>query len=462
MPSYALPLVCIVICNFNKRDDVVVAIESVQASRGVRVEIIVVDNCSSDGSAQAIEALPHQNIQIIRLLENIGGSGGFRVGMEASKSSSAEFVLLLDNDASVAPDTITGLVDAMKSDPELGAVGPAILKAYSPGEVQDVGGFISANRFSQFPGFNGLPLDKLPKERLRCEYLASCCLLTRRQHIEQLGGFQSNYFIYWDDIDWCTRLAKNGYGLMVCPELKAWHKGGLQSAKTTIPAYFNIRNRLRFFSSHKDLWNFSEVIEGIKGELVEVFAGCLTKGNMGYIEAHKIGIRDGLDAYSGSPRVDLPPTGSLLKNNIKLTPGASYLLELDDWFSGDSFDIKRQNNGFKFGDFYKLSRLISCLKGLKSQCPIRLLLSKSTARSFNIHEYSILEDYVEFTEFRAALPKIKVYRHLIDMVMPAPNESIVVDSYLNLFSSHTPNYISRASSLVDNYFRPVFDSGRFK
>ena len=460
MSKETSPRVTVVICNYNKRDDVTLAIDSVLNSRKIRAEVIVVDNCSTDGSRDAIAARGYKNVRVLALDHNVGGAGGFRTGMEVAAASDAPYVLLLDNDASVATDTIEGLIDALESDVSLGAVGPTILKAYAPGEVQDVGGFISTARFSQFPGFNGLPICKLPKQRLYCDYLASCCLLTRRKHIEQLGGFQSDFFIYWDDIDWCTRLAKSGYRLMVCPELKAWHKGGLQSAQSTFPTYFNIRNRLRFFLSHTDLWDFGKVVAGIKREMTEVFAGCLTKGNVGYIEAHRVGIVDGLLGRSGFPMVELPVRGIQVPTDLGIKPGESYILELDEWFKGDSSDIQRHNPGFEFGDFYKLSRLISCIKGLKSQYPIRLLLSTASSQPFNHHERSILEDYVEFVEYHPVMPGIQIFRHLIDLPESFSTDSIVVDSFLNTLSSDSSKCISRAAKLVDDCFDFDLDKRR--
>jgi GT2 family glycosyltransferase len=426
------PLVCVVICNFNKRDDVLVAIESVQASTGVALEIVVVDNCSTDGSAQAIRDLQYKNVRVIDLPENIGGSGGFKVGMEASLRSQAEFVLLLDNDASVAPDTIAGLVDAMNNDLELGAVGPAILKAYSPGEIQDVGGFLSSEFFSHWPGFNSLPIDDLSLPPLYCEYLAACCLLTRRSVIEEVGSFDESFFIYWDDVDWCTRVRNAGYRLKVFPELRSWHKGGIQTATSTVPTYYNMRNRVRFFSRYPNLWPYDLAIAGIRKNMFEIFLGCLIKGDTHYIEANLEGFNDGLiNDFKPVPMEILRNRKPAGATPLTLTQGNTYAIEFSDWFYRDTHEISRLNDNFNDGDLYKLSRILGFLKQTKSKYQVRFIVCPQFFLSLNRIEATILSRFVEVIPPPQSIEKITVVRHISDTIPENLSDSTFVDSYLN-------------------------------
>lgn len=443
------PVVCVVICNFNKRDDVLVAIESVQASTGVALEIVVVDNCSTDGSAQAIRDLQYRNVRVIDLPENIGGSGGFKVGMEASLKSQAEFVLLLDNDASVAPDTIAGLVDAMNNDLELGAVGPAILKAYSPGEIQDVGGFLSSEFFSHWPGFNSLPIDDLSLPPLYCEYLAACCLLTRGSVIEEVGSFDESFFIYWDDVDWCTRVRNAGYRLKVFPEFRSWHKGGIQTATSTVPTYYNMRNRVRFFSRYPNLWPYDLAIAGIRKNMFEIFLGCLIKGDTHYIEANLEGFNDGLvNDFRPVPMERLrnrKPAGATL---LSLTHGNTYAVEFSDWFYKDTYEINRLNDNSNGGDLYKLARILNCIRELKSKYQIRIIIDPMFYLTLSKIERIILSRYVEVFSVPPSIESIFITRHISDITILKMKKSLIIDSYLNVDSESLTLVRNEATTLV--------------
>ncbi len=457
----AQPSVCVVICNFNKADDLVVAIESVLASTGVTVEVIVVDNCSTDDSVEAVRSLGYSQVEVVVLEANIGGSGGFKAGMDLATKRSAEFILLLDNDASVANDTLSGLVDALRVDSELGAVGPAILKAYSPAQIQDVGGFLSTEYYSHWPGFNSLPYAAVPKTPLYCEYLASCCLLTRRSTLQQVGSFDPGYFLYWDDVDWCTRLREAGFRLKVIPELRAWHKGGIQTATGTNPTYFNIRNRVQFFRRIPQLWGFKSALSGIELNLREVIFGSLVKEDSNYIEANLAGFRDGLQGvFNQPPPASLKTRKPVGSSELILNYGGTYRLRFDGWFYSDTFEIKRLNPSLTHGDYHRIARVVATVSGLKNRYGIRAVLEPEFFDTLDSVERRILEDLVEVHALPVTFPTLRITRHISDLVAVDADDQAVTDPFLNSLPksqsvsdvrSHAGRLVSEVLALSSSY-----------
>lgn len=250
-----------VICNFNKRDDVLRAVQSVLDSEGVAAEVIVVDNASTDGSAAALRQRFGGRIAVLAMPDNLGGAGGFATGMRAAAEAEGEFVLLLDNDAHLAPDTLAQLTGFLRRRPDAAVVAPVILDDGTSDLVQELGGRINV-RFAFEPNFRGTPRTALPAEPFACDYVAACCLLTRRAVIREVGVFDDSYFLYWDDIDWCARVRRLPHGgVFGLPSATAWHRGG--GAANPMARYYQWRNRLKFLAAHRERWPAGEFVPSL-------------------------------------------------------------------------------------------------------------------------------------------------------------------------------------------------------
>jgi GT2 family glycosyltransferase len=311
------PRITVVVCNFNKADFLMKAVASVKASRGVRCDVIVVDNASTDDSVPRLAA-EHPDVEVVRLPENVGGSGGFGRGMREATDRSAPYVLLLDNDASLAPDTLEQLVSVLEKNPQVGAVGPAVMRMDFPENVQDVGALLSQSGWCHMPAFACLDIRRIPKAPFICEYLSACALLTRRTVIEEVGVFAPEFFIYWDDVDWCTRVRKAGYDLAVLPSASAWHKGGLVSSISTLPRYYNWRNRLEFFRRHPDMWDMRSARDGFARDVFETVVGYMMGGFDDLLPSLAIALEDARDHRLGPATNErVPPRTSTKQESMK-------------------------------------------------------------------------------------------------------------------------------------------------
>jgi GT2 family glycosyltransferase len=217
--------ITIVVLSWNRAAETLACLESLAAADLRGASILVVDNGSRDGSVDAIRAR-FPAVRLIALPENRGYAGGNNAGMRAALEAGAEGVLLLNNDARVAPDFLLPLVEAMNSSPKGGAVGSAVLRQDRP-DMHDVAW--SQVRFReryvvQLQGVN-VPVFGSTDRRRMVEVAVGCCMLLSARALREVGLFDEAYFAYHEDVDWCLRARKAGYEMFYEPYSRVYHVG---------------------------------------------------------------------------------------------------------------------------------------------------------------------------------------------------------------------------------------------
>ncbi|ADU95598.1 glycosyltransferase family 2 protein [Geobacillus sp. Y412MC52] len=243
-------LVGIVICNFNKKEYLIRCIESVLASSYQNFSLYVVDNASTDGSAELVRELFGGKLTLIINDENKGGAGGFNQGMREALRAGHRYILLLDNDVVIDKEAIKHLVDVLEGDPSIGIVGSAIYKMDVPDQLQEIGAAIDWDGFKVAPFYQNVLQPKHLPYIVECDYVPVCCALIRADAIHQIGLMDEKWFIHWDDIEWCYRFKKSGYRVVACSRAKVWHKTGVALHTSTFPHYYLTRNKIRFFAKY--------------------------------------------------------------------------------------------------------------------------------------------------------------------------------------------------------------------
>ncbi|WP_165786869.1 glycosyltransferase family 2 protein [Aliarcobacter cryaerophilus] len=239
----------IVICNFNKVDYLKGCLETLYKSNfeNLTYDVIVVDNASTDGSPDFIK----ENYPQIILLENetnIGGSGGFDRGIRYATQKEYNYVALLDNDILLEKNTILNLYQYIKTNSKVGVVGSKICTMDNKDILQELGGFIDfEDRFSFYNPLKYHKDDNSLPETVVCDYVPACCMITTKEVLKKVGSFNTNHFIYWDDMDWCTRVRKTGYEIHAINSSRVFHKMGLSNHTNTFSTYYLERNRIMFF-----------------------------------------------------------------------------------------------------------------------------------------------------------------------------------------------------------------------
>ncbi len=218
-----------VILAWNSGGDIVPCLDALRESEGVELDVIVVDNASSDNSAQLAADHPIK-ARVIRNQRNLGCAGGNNVGWREARHP---HVVFLNPDCLVEAETLACLVKPLEDDPGLGVTGG---KLYYPDSkrIQHAGGVLFRNGIGHHQGYGTEDTGSLDLDR-DCDYVTGAMLAVRREDLHALGGFDPEYFpAYYEEADLCTRLIQSGLRVRCLDEAVAFHResvsvGGRQS-----------------------------------------------------------------------------------------------------------------------------------------------------------------------------------------------------------------------------------------
>ncbi len=225
------PSLSLVIVNWNTAALLVDCLRTIpDGARDLTYEVIVVDNASTDGSADLVTA-EFPDVKLIRNRENVGFARGNNQGMAAS---SGRYVLLLNSDTLVKPQALTRLVAFMDQHTEVGAVCPRLLLPDDEPQAFAFGGDPSIGYLFR-RGLYRLVLrrpvhDWHTAQIQAVDWVSGACLLARREVVDKIGGLDENIFMYFEDADWCRRIRQAGWQVMFNPQIEIVHLGG-QSLK---------------------------------------------------------------------------------------------------------------------------------------------------------------------------------------------------------------------------------------
>ncbi len=253
-----LPLVSIVIPNWNGRPLLQEFMPSVVGLDYPSLEWIVVDNASTDGSAEFLEQ-QYPAVRVIRNSRNDGTAEGSNIGAWAARG---EYLFFLSNDMWIEPNALALMMRRMLADASIGicslkmrritAAGERLMVLDSVGATTDPFGFPDARGIHQ-PDRGQLD------EHGEVFFVFGGALLIRRQLFEQLGGYDTAYFTLTDDIDLCWRARLLGYRVVVEPAAVLYHR---VSATLDTPAFkrarrrfLSERNTLRTLLKNYSWWN---------------------------------------------------------------------------------------------------------------------------------------------------------------------------------------------------------------
>jgi GT2 family glycosyltransferase len=228
----------VVVLNWNGWQDTVACLASLQRQDYPNFNLLVVDNGSTDGSVfQINKAMP--SVELLQTGANLGFGGGCNVGIQHALACGAEYVWLINSDATVDPGALSALVRVAENNPTLGSVGSVLFEADSVDQIQLWGGG-SANLWLGRSHHRTCPAP--------LDFISGASVLLRRIALEEVGLFdQTNFFMYWEDTDLGFRLRKAGWQLAVAEDSRVWHKQSASLGKRSplLDEYFT-RSGVRF------------------------------------------------------------------------------------------------------------------------------------------------------------------------------------------------------------------------
>lgn len=271
----------IVICNFNKVDYLKNCLETLYKSNfeNLTYDVIVVDNASTDGSSKFVKD-NYPQIIILQNEINSGGSGGFDRGIRYTIQKEYSYVVLLDNDILLEENTLLNLFKYIKINPKVGVVGSKICTMDNKDILQELGGFIDfENKFSFYNPLKSHKDDSSLPDVVVCDYVPACCMLTTNEVLKKVGSFNIDHFIYWDDMDWCTRVKRAGYEIHAINNSRVFHKMGLPNHTNTFSIYYLERNKIMFFLKYIEDDKFENFVNVICNWFVTLTFFSNLKGN---------------------------------------------------------------------------------------------------------------------------------------------------------------------------------------
>ena len=235
--------VVIVLVNFNAWEKTLNCVASLGRLRHP-YELCIVDNGSIDGSAEYLQEQVKEAV-ILRTRSNLGFAGGCNVGIRHAMERQADYVWLLNNDAVVDPNCLTAMVEAAEADSTIGAVGSGIFSLSDHQTVQVWGG----GRVRTILG-KAHQHQRRPRQD-QLHYISGASMLCRVEALKEVGGLDSQFFLYWEDTDLCVRLRRAGWRLALASDARILHEGGGSIGKGTPlrDEYFNA-SAIRFYRLH--------------------------------------------------------------------------------------------------------------------------------------------------------------------------------------------------------------------
>lgn len=241
------PSVAIIVLNWNGLVDTRACLHSLLKIDYFAAHIVVVDNGSSDDSVVRIRA-EFPAVTLIETGVNLGYAGGNNVGIRHALAQGFDYILLLNNDTEVAPDFLDVLVAYCETHPEVGAVGPKIYLYDYPDRLWSAGGVIEWRQGARTHMRGLQEVDRGQFDTAaQVDFLPGCAVLVRSEILPRVGLIDERFGMYYEETEWCVRMARAGVTLVYVPEAHLWHKVQVDRQNWSPQiTYYMVRNRLLF------------------------------------------------------------------------------------------------------------------------------------------------------------------------------------------------------------------------
>lgn len=248
----------VVVVNYNAGEYLARCVASVvEASGGLALDVLVVDNASHDGSVGVAAArAPH-----VRVIHNPTNRGLSAAWNQGARAVDAPWILFLNPDAEVSRGDLGAFVKAGQGRPDVALLGPVIRnpdgtiyesgRAF-PGVLQAVGHaflgpFLPGNRFTR--AYRQTSWDRSTEREV--DWVSGAAMLIRRTAFEQVGGFDEAFWLYGEELDLCTRLRDAGWRVIATPELEVVHTGGVSTGRSRRTHLMHSQSIYRYYRKHR-------------------------------------------------------------------------------------------------------------------------------------------------------------------------------------------------------------------
>ncbi|KNY26572.1 glycosyltransferase family 2 protein [Pseudobacteroides cellulosolvens] len=244
-------LVCAILVNYNGVEDTRECVESLLASNYENLHIIIVDNASQKGRVEYDDIIRNEKCDILYMKQNIGFAGANNVGIRHALQYKPEYVLIINNDTVVEPNFLSPLINACNESSENG-IATGKIYYFDERELIWFGGSYFDSKLCEckIDGI-GKKEEERHNEKKYIPFATGCLWLIPVSVIQKVGLMSEDYFLYYEDADYCERIKKNGFRICYVPESVIYHKESRSTGKgSDLYHYYNTRNYLIFISKY--------------------------------------------------------------------------------------------------------------------------------------------------------------------------------------------------------------------
>jgi GT2 family glycosyltransferase len=241
----------IIVLNYNTRELTLRCLESFAPALNRRGwQIIVIDNGSSDGSAEAVQA-QFSFAEIVRSERNLGFAGGNNLGL---RQAAGQVVFLLNSDVLAAADTLQALAHQFDVRPEVGVISAGLHTSSGKAQAFAYGADPTLTYLVRRGSRALLRRGSLHRwdidQPLEAEWVSGACVAVRRAVIEQVGLLDERFQLYFEDNDWCLRIRQAGWKVIYDPRFTVTHLGGQSQPQRRAANQLYYQSMIKFYAKH--------------------------------------------------------------------------------------------------------------------------------------------------------------------------------------------------------------------
>jgi len=245
----------IISVNYNQPQVTIDFLKSVRRYTDINsTELILVDNASRINHEDTFKNI-YPELIYIRSDKNLGFAGGNNLGIEIA---TGDFLLFLNNDTELTEGLIPTMIKEFDANPEIGLLSPLIIYYEDKMKIQ-YAGFSQMNYLTcRNKGIGNLETDINQYGNISKEtgYAHGAAMMCRRKDLDEVGLMEENYFLYYEELDWCEKFRKAGKKIWFTGKAKIYHKESISVGKeSSLKTYFLYRNRMLFIRKNTNVFN---------------------------------------------------------------------------------------------------------------------------------------------------------------------------------------------------------------
>lgn len=283
-----------IILNYNGYIDTLECVKSVKKSNYDNITTVVIDNASTDDSYYHLEKELGNEVVLLKTEKNLGYAGGNNIGIQYALDNNADYICVLNNDTLVEEDSIYNCMRELEEDETIGFLGPTVME-YDKDVIQSTGGDIAIQKGVVTLNNHGKKIQDV-ELAMSCDYIGGACIMCRSSLIKEIGLIPENYFLFFEETEWCYIAKQKGYHNICVSNSKIKHKGSASiDVVGGLHEYLMERNRVVFVkrnSGSKALYCKYLIFQLVKDIY---YAICRDKKYWQFIRYHMDGVMDKID-----------------------------------------------------------------------------------------------------------------------------------------------------------------------